>query len=71
LINAYLLLASSLDHLKNYDIELFVYNDLLKYIQKIYGYHSKQEKEIYSKMANVYEKMGLNERASYFKNLSK
>jgi hypothetical protein len=49
---------------KEYETSIIVYNELIKYIQKTYGYNSKLENEIYGKMAEIYEKMGLKQRAN-------
>ncbi len=64
IINAHLLLAKALEEKKEYETTLLVYNELIKYIQKTYGYNSKLENEVYKKMAEIYEKMGLKERAN-------
>jgi len=63
IINAHLLLAKALEEKKEYETSIIVYNELIKYIQKTYGYNSKLENEIYGKMAETYEKMGLKQRA--------
>ncbi|MEO0224290.1 MAG: hypothetical protein ABIL76_04255, partial [candidate division WOR-3 bacterium] len=57
IINAHLLLAKALEEKKEYETTLLVYNELIKYIQKTYGYNSKLENEVYKKMAEIYEKM--------------
>lgn len=63
IINAHLLLAKVLEEKKEYETTILVYNELIKYIQKTYGYNSKLENEVYKKMSETYEKMGLKERA--------
>ena len=64
IINAHLLLSKILEEKKEYEIAILVYNELIKYIQKTYGYNSKLENEVYKKMSEIYEKMGLKERAN-------
>lgn len=64
IINAHFLLAKVLEEKKEYEISILVYNELIKYIQKTYSYNSKLENEVYKKMAETYEKMGLKERAN-------
>jgi|DewCreStandDraft_1066081.scaffolds.fasta_scaffold01765_9 TolA-binding protein len=64
IINAHFLLAKALEEKKEYETTLFVYNELIKYIQKTYGYNSRLENEVYKKMTEIYEKMGLKERAN-------
>ncbi len=64
IINAHFLLAKVLEEKKEYQTSILVYNELIKYIQRTYGYNSKRENEVYKKMAEIYEKMGLKERAN-------
>ncbi len=69
IIKAHLVLAQSLENKKEYDIAILVYNELLKYVQKTYGRKSNQIAEIYLRMSNSYEKMGIEEKAVYYKSL--
>ncbi len=69
IIKAHLILAHSLENKNEHSIAILVYNELLKYVQRTYGRKSKQVAEIYLKMSNVYEKMGIEEQAVYYKRL--